>query len=70
MDIVRRGPDGKATVLVVNTDDLLKGKNNVADLNLRSGDILYVQARSHPQSIGSVLGSLGALSILGTLSHL
>jgi len=70
VDIVRRGPDGKATVLVVNADDLLKGKNNVADLNLRSGDILYVQQRNHPQGIGQVLSSLGALSFLGTLTHL
>ena len=70
VDIVRRTPDGKATVLVVNTDDLLKGKNNVADLNLRSGDILYVQTRNHPQGIGQVLSSLGALSFLGTLTHL
>ena len=70
VDIVRRTPDGKATVLVVNTDDLLRGKNNVADLNLQNGDILYVQQRGHPQGIGSVLSSLGALSVLGTLSHL
>ncbi len=70
VDIVRRTADGRATVLVVNTDDLLKGKNNVADLNLRSGDILYVQTRNHPQSIGSVLGSIGALGVLGTLTRL
>ena len=70
VDIVRRTPDGKATVLVVNTDDLLKGKNNVADLNLQNGDILYVQTRNHPQGIGSVLSSLGALSVLGTLTKL
>ncbi len=70
VDIVRRDAAGKATVLVVNTDDLLKGRNNVADLNLQSGDILYVQTRSHPQGIGQVLSSLGALSFLGTLSHL
>lgn len=70
VDIVRRTPDGKATVLVVNTDDLLKGKNNVADLNLQNGDILYVQTRSHPKGISEVLSSLGALSFLGTLSHL
>jgi len=70
VDIVRRGPDGRATVLVVNADDLLKGKNNVTDLNLRSGDILYVQTRNHPQSIGSVLGSIGALGVLGTLTRL
>ncbi len=70
VDIVRRGPDGKAVVLVVNADDLLKGKGSAPDLNLRSGDILYVQTRSHPQGIGQVLSSLGALSFLGTLSHL
>ena len=70
VDIVRRAPDGKATVLVVNTDDLLKGRNNVADLNLRNGDILYVQTRNHPQGISSVLSSLGALSFLGTLTRL
>ena len=70
VNIVRRTPDGKATVLVVNTDDLLRGKNNVADLNLRNGDILYVQTRNHPQSIGSVLGSIGVLSVLGPLSRL
>lgn len=70
VDIVRRDATGKATVLVVNTDDLLKGKNNVADLNLRPGDILYVQTRNHPKGIGDVLSSLGALSFLGTLSHL
>ena len=70
VDIVRRGPDGHATVLVVNADDLLRGKNNVADLNLRNGDILYVQTRNHPQSIGSVLGSIGVLGVLGPLSRL
>ena len=70
VDIVRRTADGRATVLVVNTDDLLKGKNNVADLSLRSGDILYVQQRNHPQGIGQVLSSLGALSFLGTLTRL
>jgi len=68
--IVRRTPDGRATVLVVNTDDLLKGKNNVTDVNLQSGDILYVQSRNHPKGISDALSSLGALSFLGTLSHL
>ena len=68
--IIRRGADGKAAVLVVNADDLLKGKNNVADLALQSGDILYVQTRSHPKGMNHILSSLGALSFLGTLTRL
>lgn len=70
VDIVRRGPDGKPVVLVVNADDLLKGRGNVPDPTLQNGDILYVQTRNHPQGIGSVLSSLGALSFLGSLSRL
>ena len=70
VDIVRRGSDGRATVLVVNSDDLLKGKNNVADLNLQNGDILYVQTRNHPKGVTDVLSSLGALGFIGTLAHL
>ena len=70
VDIVRRTADGRATVLVVNADDLLRGRNNVVDVSLRSGDILYVPQRRHPQGLGSVLSSLGALSVLGTLTRL
>ena len=70
VNIVRRGPDGKAVVQVVNADDLLKGKGDTPDPTLRPGDILYVPSRSHPQNLGTVLSSLGALSFLGTLGRL
>ena len=70
VNIVRRGPDGKATVLVVNADDLLKGKGDVPDPTLRPGDILYVQSRSHPQTLGSVLTALSPLAVLGSLGRL
>ncbi len=70
VNIVRRGPDGKAVVQVVNADDLLKGKGDAPDPTLRPGDILYVPSRSHPQTLGTVLSSLGALSFLGTLGRL
>ena len=68
--IVRRDAVGRATVQTVNADDLLRGKSGAADVLLRSGDILYVQSRSHPQSLGTVLSSLGALSFVNTLTHL
>lgn len=70
VNIVRRGPDGKAAVLVVNADDLLKGKGDAPDPTLRPGDILYVPSRSHPQTLGTVLSSLGALSFLASLGRL
>ena len=70
VSIVRRGEGGKAVVLVVNADDLLSGKSDVPDPSLRSGDILYVPSRRHPQTLGTVLSSLGALSFLGTLGRL
>ena len=70
VDIVRRGPDGKPVVLVVNADDLLRGRGNAVDPILRSGDILYVQQRNHPQSLGTVLGAIGGIGVLNTLTHL
>jgi len=70
VNIVRRGPDGKAVVQVVNADDLLKGKGDAPDPTLRPGDILYVPSRSHPQNLGTVLSSLGALTFLGSLRRL
>ena len=69
VNIVRRGPDGKATVLSVNTDDLLKGKGSIADVNLQNGDILYVQTRRHPKGVGDVLSSLSPLALLGTVAQ-
>ena len=70
VDIVRRGPDGKAKLIAVNTDDLLKGKSGVADVDLQPGDILYVQTRNHPKGFSDVLNALSPLAVLGTLSHL
>ena len=69
VDIVRRGPGGKATLIAVNTDDLLKGKSGVADMNLLPGDILYVQTRNHPKGVGDVLTALSPLAILGNLTR-
>ena len=68
--IVRRSPTGKRTVLTVNIEAILKGKNSAADIELQSGDILYIQARRHPKGVGDLLTSLSPLAILGTLSHL
>jgi len=62
VDVIRRDAAGKATVVAVNMDDLLKGKNGIADLTLQPNDILYIQSRSHPQSIGSVLASISGLA--------
>ena len=70
VDVIRRSAAGKATVMAVNMDDLLKGKNGIADLTLLPNDILYIQSRSHPQSIGSILGSISGLGALATLSRL
>ena len=70
VDIIRRDPAGKATLIAVNMNDVLRGKNNATDLSLQPDDILYVQSRSHPQSIGSVLGSLTGLGAIATLSRL
>ncbi len=69
VNIVRRGPDGKATVLVVNADDLLKGKGDVPDPTLRPGDILYVPSRSHPKSFGDVISALSPLAIIGSIAR-
>ncbi len=70
VDVIRRSAAGKATVMAVNMDELLKGKNGIADLTLLPNDILYIQSRSHPQSIGSILGSISGLGALATLSRL
>ena len=70
VDIIRHDAAGHATLTAVNMDDLLQGKNGAADLTLRPNDILYVQSRSHPQTIGSILGTIGGLGAIATLSHL
>ena len=62
VDVIRRDAAGHATVMAVNMDNLLKGKNGIADVTLQPNDILYIQSRSHPQSIGSLLSSLSGLA--------
>ncbi len=69
VSIVRRDPSGKAILIAVNMEDLLKGKSGVTDLTLQPNDILFIQTRNHPVSAGSILGGLGALSVLGSLSN-
>ena len=70
VDIIRRDPAGKSTLFAFNISDVLQGKNGATDLTLRPNDILYIQSRSHPQSIGSVLGTLGGLGAIATLGRL
>jgi protein involved in polysaccharide export with SLBB domain len=70
VDIIRRDSAGKATLIAVNMDDLLQGKNGATDLILRPNDILYIQTRSHPQSAGSILGALSGLGAIATLGRL
>ena len=69
VSIVRRGEGGKATVMVVNADDLLKGKGDVPDPTLRPGDILYVQSRSHPKSFGDLISALSPLAVIGSIAR-
>lgn len=65
VDIVRRTPSGKAQLLSINMDDLLKGKNDVTDITMQPNDILYIQPRNHPKSVGDILGSIGSIASLG-----
>ncbi len=69
VDVIRRDAAGKATVLAVNMDNLLEGKNGVADVALQPNDILYIQSRSHPQSLSTILGSLSGLAGVVALSR-
>ncbi len=68
--ILRRGPTGLVSLVAVNMDDLLQGKNGASDLPLQPNDILFIQTRNHPQGAASILGALGGLSVLSTLAHL
>jgi protein involved in polysaccharide export with SLBB domain len=70
VDIIRRDPSGKATLIAVNMDDLLKGKSGVTDLTLQPNDILFIQTRSHPQGIAAILSGLGGLGAIATLGRL
>ncbi len=69
VSIVRRTPAGKASLFSVNMDDLLKGKNDVTDVTMQPGDILFIQTRNHPKSVGDILGSIGSVSSLIYLSR-
>ena len=64
VSIVRRTPSGAATLLSINMEDVLKGKNGVTDILLQPDDILFIQTRNHPKSVGDILGSLGSLGFL------
>ena len=70
IDIIRRGPDGKADVLAVSMDDLLQGRNGASDLRLQPDDILYIQTRNHPKSMTDLLEALSPLALISTLAHL
>ena len=68
--ILRRSPTGQVSLVSVNMDNLLQGKNGTVDFALQPNDILFIQTRNHPQSAASILGALGGLSVISTLSHL
>lgn len=70
VDIIRRDPTGKAMLTAVIMNDLLPGRNGATALVLQPNDILYVQARNHPQNIGTILGTIGGLGAIASLSHL
>ena len=48
--------------MAVNMDDLLKGSKGTQDMTLQTDDIIYIQTRSHPKSLGDILGSVGTLA--------
>ena len=64
VSIVRRTPSGAASLLSINMEDVLKGKNGVRDITLQPDDILFIQTRNRPKSLGDILGSLGSLGYL------
>ena len=70
ISIVRRGTDGRATLIAVNMEDMLKGKDGQTDFVMQPNDILFIQTRNHPQSLGTILSGVGALGVLSTLSRL
>ena len=69
ISIIRRDPAGKPVLMAVNMEDLLKGKSGVTDVVMQPDDILFIQTRNHPVSLGSILGGLGTLSVFGNLSN-
>ena len=70
IDIIRRDAAGNAKLIAVNMEDLLKGKDGQTDPVLQPDDILFIQTRNHPQSLGSILGGLSGLGAIATLSRL
>ena len=70
VDIIRRDPSGKATLIAVNMDDLIKGKSGARDLTLQPNDILFIQTRNHPKGVADVLSALSPLAVISTLTHL
>ncbi len=70
IDIIRRDPSGHATLIAVNMENLLKGKDGQTDLVMQPDDILFIQTRNHPQSLGTILGGLSGLGTIATLSRL
>ena len=70
VDIIRRDRAGNATLIAVNMEDLLKGKDGQADPVLQPDDILFIQTRNHPKSVGDILSSLGSVALLGNLTRL
>lgn len=69
IDIIRRDAAGHATLIAVNMESLLKGKDGQNDIVLQPDDILFIQTRNHPQSIGTILSGIGTLGVLGTLTR-
>ena len=70
VDIIRRPPNAPATLMAFNMDDLVQGKKGVQDITLQPNDILFIQTRNHPQNLGSILGTVGGLGAIATLTHL
>ena len=70
IDIIRRNSAGKATLIAVNMENLLKGKDGQTDIIMQPDDILFIQTRNHPQSLGTILSGVGALGVLSTLTRL
>ena len=69
INIIRRDGTGKPVLMAVNMEDLLKGKAGIRDFVMQPDDILFIQTRNHPVSLGSILGGLGSLTYLGSLTN-
>ena len=65
VNVIRRTPSGQAQLLTINMEDVLKGKNGVTDITMQPDDIMFVQTRNHPKSLGDILSTVGTLGSLG-----